>query len=796
MYQNINKIYHAAIYVRLSKEDGDISSSAKLESNSISNQKALILDFLKDKKDIEVVSVRVDDGYLGSNFERPAFQAMLEDIRRGIVDCVVLKDLSRFGREYIDSGKYIERLFPALGVRFIAINDNYDSLKGKNQADEIIIPFKNLINDAYCRDISIKIRSNLEIKRKKGECVTPFVAFGYRKTKTDKHKLEIDPSAGSVVQDIFKMKLRGMSQDAIANRLNELGILSPFEYKISSGSHYETGFRQKEQALWSSVTVRRILKNEVYIGNLVQGKRTTPNHKVKQTYVKPEDDWIRIEKNHEPLVSDRDFEIVQRLLGMDTHTSPDQKQVYLLSGIAVKDLSRLGRNYVETSNYIERVFPFFHVRFLAVTDDFDSFREGVDLTVPLKNIINEFYSKDLAKKSSSAKKALWKKGKFTSAWEPYGYRKSEEDHHQLIIDEEAAEHLKSIFSMYMDGRNYSDIARQLNKDEVLSPTLQRKFYKTGEKPLPESKPWNNYEVKRVLQDVHCTGDSVFGKYQQSVFQGNKQRNRPESEWVHVENTHEGIIDRELFQQVQSKIQEYTEAYKKKHQQNNGAIRNHNFYTGKIWCGGCGNRMTLSRERNGTFFYICGANTNHKSGGKQCKGHRVRKEYVDDDVLRLIQTHMKTILDTEKMIQEMNAASKNQTQYLLLDKEVGKLRRELSRISKRKSDLYEDYSERLITEEEYIQFSRIYSNEIENIKSRLDTVLAAQVRYSQDYHIEEGWGNVIHTYMSKRKLTKEMADAFVDSIIIHGKYDYEIKLVYDDQFADLQKLKKEKEAQSR
>ena len=189
------------------------------------------------------------------------------------------------------------------------------------------------------------------------------------------------------------------------------------------------------------------------------------------------------------------------------------------------------------------------------------------------------------------------------------------------------------------------------KMEFLSPTLQRKFYKTGEKPLPESKPWNNYEVKRVLQDVHCTGDSVFGKYQQSVFQGNKQRNRPESEWVHVENTHEGIIDRELFQQVQSKIQEYTEAYKKKHQQNNGAIRNHNFYTGKIWCGGCGNRMTLSRERNGTFFYICGANTNHKSGGKQCKGHRVRKEYVDDDVLRLIQTHMKTVLDTEKMIHE-------------------------------------------------------------------------------------------------------------------------------------------------
>lgn len=165
---NSKKIYHAAIYVRLSKEDGDVATAGKRESNSISNQKDLIKNFLKDKKDIVVVSERVDDGYSGSNFERPAFQMMLEDIKKGIVDCVVVKDLSRFGREYIDAGKYIERLFPALGVRFIAVNDHYDSLEGKSQADEIVIPFKNLINDAYCRDISIKIRSHLEVKRKMG----------------------------------------------------------------------------------------------------------------------------------------------------------------------------------------------------------------------------------------------------------------------------------------------------------------------------------------------------------------------------------------------------------------------------------------------------------------------------------------------------------------------------------------------------------------------------------------------------------------------------------------------------
>ena len=133
------KIYKAAIYVRLSKEDGDVSDASKAESNSISNQKELIKDFLKDKQDIVIVSERVDDGYSGVNFERPAFQLMLEDIKQGKVDCVVVKDLSRFGRNYIESGRYIEKIFPMLGVRFIAINDNYDSLTGKSQTDETVV---------------------------------------------------------------------------------------------------------------------------------------------------------------------------------------------------------------------------------------------------------------------------------------------------------------------------------------------------------------------------------------------------------------------------------------------------------------------------------------------------------------------------------------------------------------------------------------------------------------------------------------------------------------------------------
>lgn len=333
--KQFKKIYHAAIYVRLSKEDGDVAGASKAESNSISNQKELIRDFLKDKEDIVVVSERVDDGYSGSSFERPGFQQMLEDIRRGAVDCVIVKDLSRFGREYIDTGRYIERLFPALGVRFIAVNDHYDSLRGDGQGDEILVPFKNLINDAYCRDISVKIRSHLEVKRRNGEFIGAFAPYGYQKDGEDHHRLVVDTYAAGVVQDIFRMKLHGMSQDAIAGKLNRDGILSPMEYKNSRGINFRTAFRVKAASGWSPVAVRRILENEVYIGNLVQGRQSTPNHKVKKSIRKDKGDWVRVEKNHEPVVSERDFAVVQKLLGMDTRTAPDREGVYLLSGIAV-----------------------------------------------------------------------------------------------------------------------------------------------------------------------------------------------------------------------------------------------------------------------------------------------------------------------------------------------------------------------------------------------------------------------------------------------------------------------------
>ncbi len=332
MKQNIKK-FKAAIYVRLSKEDGDVTDAGKTESNSISNQRELIKDFLKDKNDIEVVSERVDDGFSGVNFERPAFQAMLTDIRNGIVDCVVVKDLSRFGRNYIDSGRYIEQIFPMLGVRFIAVNDNYDSLNHSSQTDGILIPFKNLVNDAYCRDISVKIRSHLEVKRKNGEFIGAFTVYGYKKDPKQKNHLVVDEYAAGIVQNIFRWKISGLSQQTIADRLNAQGVLSPAEYKKSCGSKYKPMFQTSEKALWSTIAVDRILKNEVYTGCLIQGKVTTPNYKVKKTVQKDKSEWIRIEDTHEPIISRDMFTLVQELLGCDMRIPPNMDKVYLFSGL-------------------------------------------------------------------------------------------------------------------------------------------------------------------------------------------------------------------------------------------------------------------------------------------------------------------------------------------------------------------------------------------------------------------------------------------------------------------------------
>ena len=322
--------YKATAYIRLSYTD-DRSS----ESDSVSNQRKLIENFVERNPDIEVVSFKVDDGYSGIIFDRPAFKEMMQDVTNGEINCVIVKDLSRLGREYIETGRYLRKVFPAYGVRFIAITDNIDTAQDNN-GDDLTVSVKNIMNEAYCRDISVKTRTALDVKRRNGDFVGAFTVYGYMKSEDNKNLLVPDPYASRVVQNIFQMRLEGSSALRIANELNRLGILSPLAYKKNHGLPYaKKGYADREDCKWSATTIIRILQDETYTGTLVQGKQGTSNYKIKQMEQKPESEWIRIPDAHEPLITKQDFDLVQRIRGLDTRTSPKQDTVYLFSGVLI-----------------------------------------------------------------------------------------------------------------------------------------------------------------------------------------------------------------------------------------------------------------------------------------------------------------------------------------------------------------------------------------------------------------------------------------------------------------------------
>lgn len=344
--------YKAIKYIRLSYTD-----DKNVESNSVSNQRKLIDDFLSKHPEIEGVTEKVDDGYSGVLFDRPAFSEMMELVKNGTINCVIVKDLSRLGREYIETGRYLRKIFPAYGVRFIAINDDLDTLT--QSADEITVSIKNIINEEYARDISVKTRTALDIKRRSGDFVGAFTVYGYLKTG-DKHKsLVIDPFAANVVRDIFRKRLNGSSAFHIAEELNRSGILSPLAYKRSNGLPYaKGGYADKEECKWSATTIIRVLSDEIYTGTMVQGKQSTPHFKLKERELKPSSEWVRVENTHEAIIDKADFDLVQRLKRLDTRTAPQSDKVYLFSGVLICGCCG-GRMTRKTNRYKDKEYFYY-----------------------------------------------------------------------------------------------------------------------------------------------------------------------------------------------------------------------------------------------------------------------------------------------------------------------------------------------------------------------------------------------------------------------------------------------------
>lgn len=302
-------IWRAALYTRLSREDGD-----KPESDSIANQRALLERFAAQQLDLQVVDQYCDDGFTGTNFQRPDFQRMIADIEAGKVNCVIVKDLSRFGRDYINTGNYLERWFPGHGVRFLAVNDHIDSEKGPY---DMLLPFKNVFNEQYARDISHKVKSAVQAKQRQGAFIGAFASYGYRKDPENHNKLVIDPCAAAVVQRIFDLYEQGNGKIKIARLLNAEGIPCPSEYKKLNGERYHNGQRLGKTTYWTYATIHRMLKNQMYAGNMEQGRapRQTMHGKAKQL---DRSQWTVVEGTHEPIISRSQWDRVQTLLSKDT----------------------------------------------------------------------------------------------------------------------------------------------------------------------------------------------------------------------------------------------------------------------------------------------------------------------------------------------------------------------------------------------------------------------------------------------------------------------------------------------
>ena len=328
---NMPDMYDAALYLRLSRDDIE-DGGAKIESDSIANQRELLRSFVKSQPDIQIFDIYVDDGYSGGNFDRPEFKRMTKDIESGKVNCVIVKDLSRFGREYIEAGRWIEKIYPALNVRFISVTDQFDSNTADFSEKSFVVPVKNFLNESYCRDISGKVRSHQKIKREKGEFIGAFAPYGYRKDSENKNRLVVDAEAAGVVRKIFAWKMEGFSLGAIAEKLNERQVLSPKAYKKANGENYNSGFVGTDTPKWSAVQIKRILVNEVYIGNLVQGKQERISYKVKKRLNKPETEWIRVKDTHPAIIKQSEFEVVQKLLQYDGRASKTAEHASFFSG--------------------------------------------------------------------------------------------------------------------------------------------------------------------------------------------------------------------------------------------------------------------------------------------------------------------------------------------------------------------------------------------------------------------------------------------------------------------------------
>ena len=747
-YKEKNKDIRAAAYLRLSIEDGD-----KAESNSIGNQRELIRDFAAERPGLHLVEEYADDGYTGTNFERPGFKRMMEDIKSGKINCIIVKDLSRLGRNYIEMGKYLEQIFPMMGIRFIAINDNYDNANTESSdSDSIVVPFKNLLNDSYCRDISIKVRSQLDMKRRKGEFIGGYAIYGYCKDKRNKNRLVVDEYAADIVRSIYRRKLEGMSAQAIAEQLNSENVLAPSEYKRLCGLNYHSGFKAGTHAKWQAIQVLRILKNEVYTGTMVQGRRQKINYKIKKIRDVEESGWIRVPNMHEAIIPQKLFDTVQEVLKLDTCASKGQQAVNLFSGIV--RCGGCGQNMVRrTVSKNGKKYIYLH----CVTN-----HNGLGCS---SHLISE------SKLAEVVLAALQGKVQQISGLEHRLDEINEIPKNERRL-KSVEEHLKML---EQEEQKYQTLRRQLYED-MSSGIVSKEEYKEfshakrknllmGSNPIiaPDSEMlWNAAIVWRILRRYEYTGALVMGRRKKIDVNTTSVRTLPEDKWIIAENAHAAIVTKDEYYQAQKAIRNVTPIQYK--------VGDDFALKGKICCGNC-NRQLRHERQYGEMVFYCGYK---RSAGKfsKCYGGYYREYSVNAKVARAIKTVFYALDVVNQGMQEKQSITVRCVDIEDLEKQA-----EVIRVEQIK--LYELYADGVLLRDAYIEKKKALSEKLAVLQDSIRTEKEEQECADElDEEIRALTKQASEkTYIGG--LTKDCVDAFVSMVYLYDDQTMKIEFNCED-----------------
>ena len=456
--------------------------------------------------------------------------------------------------------------------------------------------------------------------------------------------------------------------------------------------------------------------------------------------------------------------------------------------IIVKDLSRLGRNYIETGEFLEKICPFFGIRFIAVNDNFDTDTAEANgqLSVSLSNIINDYYAKDISRKVTSALRSKMEKGEYIGSWEKYGYIKSPENKNRLIVNPETAPVVRMIYQWRSEGMSYMGINKKLNDMGIPSPGQYKaeRGIVTNNNQKPRKILWNKHMVTDILKDITYLGHLAQRKTTQCLYAGIPFSRTEEQDWIQVENTHEAIIEPELFEKVQEINKKAAAAQKANRGKYDHLPKAKNIYGKKFTCADCGSVMKLVRSistNKDKVYFTFKCPTHEEHGARACTAKRMRKADVDEAVLSSIKAQFELFLDCREALDSLLKAKKKQVKKAGKSDQAKELKKQLEKKKSVFSGLYRDLREGLIDDQDYAQTREILMEDISRLEKQLAELKSAKAEYEEPLQEAKIWETLIEKYAHAEEISEELADAMIESMQMNGDNSLSLQFKYMDSF---------------